>query len=62
MAFGLHIVGIYRPILIFVESFCRVEELSLTGKILYQIVDRFIVQWPGLSEKHSRAEYLGKIC
>ncbi|KAF8418525.1 oligosaccharide biosynthesis protein Alg14-like protein, partial [Tirmania nivea] len=44
---------------IYVESFARVKTLSLSGSILYWLVDRFIVQWPGLKERYSRAEYHG---
>ncbi|XP_011498314.1 PREDICTED: UDP-N-acetylglucosamine transferase subunit ALG14 homolog [Ceratosolen solmsi marchali] len=32
--------------IIFVESFCRVETFSLSGKILYYIANHTIVQWP----------------
>ncbi|XP_066594430.1 UDP-N-acetylglucosamine transferase subunit ALG14 [Prorops nasuta] len=35
--------------IIFIESFCRVKTLSLSGKILYYLVDYIIVQWPNLS-------------
>ena len=37
---------------IFVESLCRVQTLSLSGKLVYPIVDRFIVHWPYLKEKY----------
>ena len=47
--------------IVFVESFCRVQSLSLTGKIVYYLVDRFVVQWPGLGNRYSRAEYIGTI-
>jgi beta-1,4-N-acetylglucosaminyltransferase len=33
---------------IFIESWCRVENLSMTAKIVYPIVDEFWVQWPQL--------------
>jgi len=36
---------------IFVESFCRVTSLSLTGKLLKPIMDKFIVHWPDLKPK-----------
>jgi len=49
------------PKLVFIESFCRVKSLSLTGKLLYPIADRFIVQWPDLCASYHRAEYLGAI-
>jgi beta-1,4-N-acetylglucosaminyltransferase len=33
---------------IFIESWCRVEDLSLTGRLVYPVVDQFWVQWPQL--------------
>ncbi len=38
--------------IVFIESFCRVKSLSLTGKILQTlgIVDLFLVHWPELLE------------
>ncbi|KAK8791062.1 hypothetical protein WA158_005693 [Blastocystis sp. Blastoise] len=44
---------------IFVESFCRVENLSLSGKIAYPLADVFIVQWKQLLQKHNKAKYIG---
>ncbi|KAJ3554078.1 hypothetical protein NM688_g3292 [Phlebia brevispora] len=41
-------LGLPSPRLIYVESFARVRKLSLSGRILYRFVDRFIVQWPEL--------------
>lgn len=61
--FLLRMVGINtHSRIVFVESFCRVHTLSLTGKLLYYISDHFVVQWPALAEKYARAEYLGVIC
>lgn len=34
--------------IVFVESLCRVQTLSLTGKLLYPIADMFCVHWPEL--------------
>ena len=47
---------------IFVESWCRVESLSLTGRVLYYVAHRFVVHWPELAQRYPRAEYLGRIC
>lgn len=44
---------------IYVESWARVKTLSLSGKILLRCVDRFLVQWEGLSRVGGRAEYRG---
>ncbi len=52
-------LGVRDPTIVFVESFCRVESLSLSGLLLYHFVDRFVVQWPELTEKYKRAEYIG---
>lgn len=37
--------------IVFVESFCRVRSLSLSGRILLYIVDMFVVQWQELLER-----------
>ncbi|KAJ9105950.1 hypothetical protein QFC19_003284 [Naganishia cerealis] len=42
----LRMLGQPSPEVIYVESFARVTSLSLSGKILKNVVDRFIVQWP----------------
>ncbi|KAM6079777.1 UDP-N-acetylglucosamine transferase subunit ALG14 isoform 3-T3 [Theristicus caerulescens] len=55
------LVGIKRAIIVYVESICRVETLSLSGKILYYFSDYFIVQWPDLKEKYPKSVYLGRI-
>jgi len=39
------------PKMVFCESYCRVETLSLTGKILYPVVDCFLVHWDSLHKK-----------
>ncbi|KAI5360177.1 putative oligosaccharide biosynthesis protein Alg14 [Septoria linicola] len=44
---------------VYVESWARVKKLSLSGKLLRFVVDRFLVQWPQLEREGGRAEYLG---
>ncbi len=44
---------------IYVESWARVKGLSLSGKILLRMVDRFLVQWASLQRVGRRAEYRG---
>jgi len=43
---------------VFVESFCRVTQLSATGRLLYYVADEFVVHWPGLARKYPRAVLL----
>ncbi|XP_063154354.1 UDP-N-acetylglucosamine transferase subunit ALG14 homolog isoform X1 [Candoia aspera] len=60
-AFLLKILGLKKITTVYVESICRVENLSLSGKILYHFSDYFIVQWPALKEKYPKSLYLGRI-
>lgn len=59
VAFLYKLLGLLDVDLVYVESFCRVQHLSLTGKLLYPIADKFIVQWPSLLAGYTRAKYLG---
>lgn len=61
-AFLFRMLYIFNADIIFAESFCRVKYLSITGKLLYPIADKFIVQWEELQNKYPRSEYIGKIC
>lgn len=45
--------------LIFIESFCRVKTLSLSGKILIWITDLFVVQWPQIIS--GKIKYFGRL-
>ncbi|EXJ59141.1 hypothetical protein A1O7_06572 [Cladophialophora yegresii CBS 114405] len=50
---------------IYIESWARVRTLSLSGRLLKPLVDRFLVQWPQLVEKETpgtgRVEYVGSL-
>ena len=52
------ILGICEGRNIFVESFCRVKSLSLTGRVLYPIVDLFLVHWEELHVKFPRSQVI----
>jgi beta-1,4-N-acetylglucosaminyltransferase len=41
-------VGWLHTRIVFVESVCRVNDLSATGKLLYYVADQVQVQWPEL--------------
>ena len=41
---------------VFAESLCRVQTLSLTGKLVYYIVDAFVVHWPNLKGNYPMVE------
>jgi beta-1,4-N-acetylglucosaminyltransferase len=47
---------------IYIESWCRVKNLSLTGKLVYPVADQFWVQWPQLLKVCGpRARYEGAV-
>lgn len=47
--------------IVFVETIARIEELSLTGKLIYPIADCFIVQWDNLQKKYPKTIYASGI-
>jgi beta-1,4-N-acetylglucosaminyltransferase len=52
----------FRTRLIFLETLTRVKDLSYAGKVLYPIVDLFLVQWPELLKKAGpKAVYGGRL-
>lgn len=47
--------------IVFIESYCRIRTISLTGKILVWFTDLFVVQWPQLANASKRIEYYGRL-
>lgn len=47
--------------LVYVESVTRIETISLSGRLVYRLADRFFVQWPQAAEQLPRAEYAGSV-
>ncbi|XP_003744308.1 UDP-N-acetylglucosamine transferase subunit ALG14 homolog [Galendromus occidentalis] len=54
-SFIFGVLCLKRPVVVFVESFCRVETLSLTAKVVKPFIDRLIVQWRPLHEKYKKS-------
>jgi len=47
---------------IYVESFCRVDTPSFSGKLIYPIANLFLVQWKEMLSKYgSKAKYWGAV-
>ncbi|SCU99799.1 LAMI_0G00914g1_1 [Lachancea mirantina] len=57
----LDVVTWSRSNILYIESLARIRTLSLTGKLLYPVVDEFVVQWRELAQKHRRARWYGII-
>ena len=47
--------------IIYIESFARVDDLSMTGKMMYKFADLFIVQWEKLAARYDKAVYGGAL-
>lgn len=47
--------------IIYVESYCRVKTLSLSGKILLWISNLFVAQWPDVAKSSKKIQYFGRL-
>ena len=45
----------------FIETFGAIHRPTLTGRMLYRLANRFVYQWPYLSEHYPSAQYAGTI-
>ena len=55
------IAKLFGKKLVFIESFCRVKEASLSGKIFYHLADLFLVQWKENLSFFPKAKYWGGV-
>lgn len=46
---------------IYIEVFDRINKPTITGKLVYPVTDKFIVQWEGMKEVYPKAIFLGSI-
>lgn len=56
-----YIGKLMRIKLIYIEVFDRIDKPTLTGRIVYPIADRFIVQWDEQKEVYPKAVNFGSI-
>lgn len=62
LAVPFFLIGkLLRIRLVYVESVTRTESISLSGRLVYPLADRFFVQWPAAAKRLRRAEYAGGI-
>jgi beta-1,4-N-acetylglucosaminyltransferase len=50
-----------RKRLVFIEHSARVRSRSTTGRLLYPLVDLFLVQWPSMQHQYKRAVWRGRL-
>ena len=60
-AYVVKFLGLKSVKIVYVESFCRVESLSLSALMLYYFADLILVQWPQLQTKYPRTRYIGRL-
>lgn len=62
---NLHVLWLAKYLfsakLIFFESWVRVHNKSLAGRLIYPFTDLFIVQWRSLLKKYPRAVFAGRL-
>lgn len=46
---------------IYIEVFDRIDKSTLTGKLVYPVTDKFIVQWDEMKKVYKKAENFGSI-
>ena len=61
MVLLLRVLGLCRGRIVYVESICRVNTLSLSAKILVLFADHVLVQWSHLAEGNFRCTYIGRL-
>ncbi|MCD6434167.1 MAG: polysaccharide biosynthesis protein [Candidatus Diapherotrites archaeon] len=55
------IAKLFGSKVIFIESFCRIKEPSLSGKIMYRFADVFFVQWKENKKFFPKARFAGSV-
>ena len=62
LAVPFFVVGkLLRKRLVYVESLTRVEDLALSGTLVYPIADAFFVQWDRAARRRRRARFCGSV-
>ena len=56
-----YIGKIFKSKIVFIETFANRETKTLSGMLVYPIVDLFIVQWKEMLEKYPKAIFKGAI-
>ena len=52
---------IYVKAILEIEVFDRIDKPTMTGKMVYSIVDKFVVQWEEQKKVYPKAVNLGSI-
>jgi beta-1,4-N-acetylglucosaminyltransferase len=52
---------LFRARVVYIESFARISNPSLTGRLVHPVATSFFVQWPELQKRFRNARYEGPI-
>lgn len=55
------VVKIHGGKVVYIESFAKVNNPTLTGRLVYKFADQFYVQWESMKKFYPNAIYLGGI-
>jgi UDP-N-acetylglucosamine:LPS N-acetylglucosamine transferase len=55
----IFIAKIFRIKTIYIESLTRIDELSLSARLVYGVADHMFVRWPELAARYKKTEYKG---
>lgn len=56
-----YIGKLFRRKIIYIETFANSETKTMTGKLIYPIADKFVVQWESMLKLYPKATYGGWI-
>lgn len=56
-----YIAKLFRSKIIYIETLANIESKTLSGKLVYPIADKFIVQWESMKKLYPKAIYGGWI-
>ena len=56
-----YVAKLFGASIVFIESFARTSNLSLSGRLVKPIASRFFVQWPDTAPDDHKAEYRGAL-
>ena len=56
-----YIAHLFNKKIVYIETFANASSPSLSGKLVYKIADKFIVQWESMLEIYPDGEYWGSI-
>ena len=59
--FMCYLAKLFRRKIIYIETFANIHSKSMTGRLIYPIADKFIVQWESMLKYYPKAIFGGWI-